>query len=188
MTRSIRILVLVFLALGFVTVTGCGPSYTKLDNSPVGVFYPNPALGNGCVRMLGRSTRRFGPGIYVTVCQPIRISGLATATYSEMDGTGNGAGNREVARLEFSDDSVYVWTSTLRECGRIEYTGHQTNGFWMSLTDLWHKTWWFFGLLIGFAVWGLIASLFSGGGGGTWSGGGTLSGGGSWRGGGTYKP
>lgn len=159
---------------------GCG-KYKQYDPSPVGVFYPNE-----CVHLRGRKAHGFllRPDVY-TVCHPVSISEVGIMTQYEPEN----AGDHEVARLEFSDGGVYVWTSTLRGVGRIEYQKDNRTrltvwrkidlGFWSIIRSKY--------VLIGLLALGILGRLFAGGGGGTWSGGGSTSTGGSWSGGGTFK-
>ena len=111
---------------------GCSAKYNGYNPSPVGIFHPN-----GCVNLRGRDAHGLLaiPHVY-TVCSSVRFSEMGIMTYTDPDN----AGNHEVARLEFSDKSIYVWTSTLREVGRIEFAQNQrkadksgraiSDGFW----------------------------------------------------------
>lgn len=172
---SVITLVMVGVLMGCV-------KYVANDPSQVGVFYPNE-----CVTLRGREVNGSPSAktILVTICQPVNISEVGIATYYDPENTGD----HEVARLEFSNNSIYVWTVTLREVGRIEYSGNKTatSKFFMKFADFWHYVWVLAKLIAGLIVILVIISLFSGGGGGTWSGGGSTSTGGSWSGGGSFK-
>ena len=178
LSRVVIIGVVLFLACASVGCVG----YEAYSPSPTGTFYPNEP-----VRVRGRDVNDLlsaRTNIYA-IRGPVRISEVGIATYHDPQN----AGKHEVARLEFSDGGIYVWTDTLREVGRIEYSGKQgaASKFWIRFTDFFKYVWVLIKFLVGLAILLLILSLFSGGGGGTWSGGGTTSTGGSWHGGGSFS-
>jgi len=113
-------------------------SYRKYEPSPTGVFYPNR-----CETIRGRKVHGILNDRYIvfTLCQPVNISEFGVATYGNSEyGDFNGNnGSHEVARLEFSNGGIYVWTSTLNQFGRIEYRVPETFG--MKISKLWSGFW-----------------------------------------------
>jgi hypothetical protein len=100
---------------------GCGDSYER-EKTIDGVFEPTVIAPDGshCVRIEGRRAGWLSfPTTQPTICQPIRVSELGIMTYGwEVAQPGL---KLEVARVEFSDGSVFIATVHLRELGRFEY-------------------------------------------------------------------
>lgn len=116
---SFAVPVLLLLALVFV---GCGDSYQP-QTAVEGVFEPTVTAPDGshCVKIEGRRDGwlRFYPTTAPTMCGPIRVSEIGIMTYGyEVRQPGL---KLEVARLEFSDASVFIATQHLRATGRFEY-------------------------------------------------------------------
>lgn len=130
------LLVIALLIVGI--SAGCiGPDYRHNDPSPTGTFYPN-----ACVTVRGREANAFmGKSDIYTICQPVKISEVAIATYPWQP---ENPGEHEVALLEFSDASVYVWTSTLRAVGRVQYDGYETaySRTWRNVTGFFTGVFW----------------------------------------------
>lgn len=119
----------------------CG-KYQEYNPPRTGVFYPNE-----CVNLRGRKANGFlfRPDVF-TVCQPVRISEVGVMRQYEPEN----AGNHEVARLEFSNGGYYVWTSTLQQVGRIEYSDlvateslwqKGSRGFWKRVRSAGNHVW-----------------------------------------------
>jgi len=155
-----------WLVLSLLTVSNVGcVKYTAMEKSPTGTFYPNH-----CANVRGRSARNTlsAQSKIATICQPVKISEFGYADYT---GTSNGNdGVHEVARIEFSDDSLYIWTESLKQFGEIKYDEapqSDSSRVWMFISDHWFRILGFIGIGLGLVVWGFIfaagSAIFGGG-------------------------
>lgn len=117
MFKTFKIISL-FALFVLITSLGC-VNYKYYDPTPVGYFYPKIP---GTVRARAADGKLNGKSylrqsVLLTIRQPAEISAIASATYYDEN-----AGTYEVAKLKFSFGEYFVWTSSLREFGSIEFT------------------------------------------------------------------
>jgi hypothetical protein len=135
--------------------TGCR-SYEKYQNSKTGIFYPNRCGTVVCEKV--HHILLMNDDLICTICQPVNISEFGIVTYSDPEYGSHVS--REVARFDFSGNSVYIGTNTLNQFGRIEYRGPETLG--TKISKMWSDFWSFLWntLKLGFFLYILAIVLF----------------------------